>query len=253
MSSLNQHQQDSPVDPDPAEEKVTVLDPHHPLFGCTFILAKVVGEDERGKMCVVRLPGGTERFIPLEATDRALNPVKTYSHPLSLPAVTRLLEVYERIKSRSNEAMELPYPSEPEEVSPETQGAGEREGKEQLTEANSLESIEGDMLPIYGASPDVPGVGDAGRRVQGAPTQSSESRQQPEKPGAHKLIRLGDVSRYLDISHGLVKKFVETGLIKTRTNPLDHRMKLVSTQELDEFKQWLREMENQRDEAKAGV
>lgn len=30
-------------------------------------------------------------------------------------------------------------------------------------------------------------------------------------------------------------------------------MKLVSTQELNEFKQWLREMENQRDEAKAGV
>lgn len=89
-------------------------------------------------MCVVRLPGGTERFIPLEATDRALNPVKTYSNPLSLSAVTRLLEVYEHIKSRSNEATEPPYPSEPEEVLPETHGADEREDKEQLTEANLL-------------------------------------------------------------------------------------------------------------------
>lgn len=71
------------------------------------------------------------------------------------------------------------------------------------------------MLPLHGASPDVPEGGDAERRVQGAPTQSSESRQQPEKPGIDKLIRLGDVSRYLDISHELVKKFVETGLDKS--------------------------------------
>lgn len=234
-----------------------MIDTHHPLFGCTFSLVMIVGEDETKRSCVVRLPSGAERFIPLEVTDHAPDPIEIYPHPLSLTAVTRLLEVYGRIKDRSGEAAELPYISEssgePEEVAAEAQESGEREDKWRLAVASLAEPVEGDTLPPNGPPLEVPEVDKTEERVQsssGTLPQRSESRLQSEKSSADRLIRLGDVSRYLGVSHGLVKYFAETNLIKTRTNPLDRRMKLVSTRELDEFKHWLREMEEERDAAK---
>lgn len=71
------------------------------------------------------------------------------------------------------------------------------------------------------------------------------------RPQAAKLIRLGDVGPYLGISQNLVTRFVLAGAIKTMTNPLDRRLKLVSTRELDEFKQQLEEMQSARDMARS--
>jgi hypothetical protein len=105
MASSTQHHQNTPVKTDPAQGTVTVLDPHHRLFGCTFPLLKVVGE---GEYCIIRLPGGAERRIPLGVTDRAQEVIEVYPLPVNLAAIKRLLLVYAQITSRDE-----PPPEEP--------------------------------------------------------------------------------------------------------------------------------------------
>lgn len=113
MASVKQPLQTTPVGADLAKDEVTVLDPHHPLFGCTFPLVRIVGEDEDKRSCVVRLPSAVERLIPIEATDHSPNPIKTYPLLLSVAAIKRLLEIYERVKSQPEEPEEE-VPSVPE-------------------------------------------------------------------------------------------------------------------------------------------
>jgi hypothetical protein len=256
VASVRQHPLDTPVAPDLAvEEIVTVLDSHHPLFGCSFPLVRIIGEDEGKRSCVVGLPGGCERHIPLEATDRAESSLQSFPLPLSMDVVKGLLEIYQSVMSRretveevecvedqpTNEAEAEEMNVAPEEnvwseegqaiIVPEIIEARREDGGMSNSERPSL-SVQGASRPLWSE--------------QQTPSGSVES-SPPPQPQRDRLMRLGDVRQYLGVSEGMVARFVIAGAIRTMTNPLDRRLKLVSTRDLDEFKWQLGEMRKDRD------
>ncbi len=81
------------------EEKVTIVDPRHPLFGRTLSLIGITNKQYGGRCCAVKLPEGVSRLIPIEVTDLSLETITIYSLPLSLSSVKQLLATYHRITS----------------------------------------------------------------------------------------------------------------------------------------------------------
>jgi hypothetical protein len=252
MSSVNQHQQDTPESSDLAEENVMVTDPHHPLFGCTFPLIRIVGEDDTKRSIVVRLPSGLERLVPVEVTDLSPVPMSATPLPLSLEGISRLLETHERIKRQTVEVQKLPLPSKPPRETEDVEGTTQKDNKERQPAPTAPNNL-GFPMRLEDSSAGIP------ERIVATPEmeESHVSKQQPRsrstdstqgmgpQPCIGRLIKLGDVAQYLGVSQGLVTRFVLTSAIRTVTNPLDRRLKLVSTRELDEFKRWLTEIEKE--------
>ncbi len=89
-----------------SEEKVTIVDPRHPLFGRTLSLIGITNNQYGGRYCAVKLPEGVSRLIPIEVTDLCPETVTIYSLPLSLSSVKQLLATYHRITSKSVEETE---------------------------------------------------------------------------------------------------------------------------------------------------
>jgi DNA-binding MarR family transcriptional regulator len=57
-----------------------------------------------------------------------------------------------------------------------------------------------------------------------------------DPPARATKIKLGDVGKYLGVSWRVVERLVKEGTIKPARDPLDHRRKLVSTEQLDRLK-----------------
>jgi hypothetical protein len=81
----------------PADETVTVVDPCHPLYGHTLRLLGMVHRRHEGPCCVAVLHEPLMHYVPLAATDRALEPPLPYPLPLSVASVHQLLASYARI------------------------------------------------------------------------------------------------------------------------------------------------------------
>jgi hypothetical protein len=75
-------------------ETIKVVDPTHPLFGRRLPLVSVTTIQGLRHACLVRLEGGVERTIPIEATDLGASPLPVWPSPLSLKALCALLAVY---------------------------------------------------------------------------------------------------------------------------------------------------------------
>lgn len=88
------------------EEKVTIVDPRHPLFGLTLSLVQVTEIPCLGRCCVVSFGDLTERYIPITVTDRSPEPIVIPSLPLALSSVRELLHIYQHINSQLMEATE---------------------------------------------------------------------------------------------------------------------------------------------------
>ena len=72
-------------------DRVTVVDPRHPLFGQTFRLIAMTPWRRTETCCVVWLQNdGIERLIPLSATDRALEPVSIFPTVIDTRSIARL-------------------------------------------------------------------------------------------------------------------------------------------------------------------
>lgn len=234
MRSSRRPRRGTPVAAESGQGEVTVLDPYHPLFGCTFPLLKVEGEEGSGQYCVVRMPGGRQRRIPIEATDRAAAPVEAYALPLSLIAVGRLLTAYERVSLESGGegwADDTPHPSQSRE-SP--RAARVRSVKARRTRPAADAGVR------RAKSAD---GGDASREGSVDPPEAlttvddragEDDRRLPLNK--HQKIKLGEVQAYLGIGHRTMRRLLRDGRIKPVVDPLDNRRKLVSTQDLDHLK-----------------
>ena len=88
------------------EETITVIDPRHPLFGRTFLLINIIHRPRLGSFCVIRYLDSLERSIPLEATNRSLEPPEISTSSINLASVRQLLRKYEQITSQSMEDVE---------------------------------------------------------------------------------------------------------------------------------------------------
>jgi hypothetical protein len=88
------------------EERVTIVDPRHPLFGLTLLLVQVTDIPHLGRYCVVSFRDITERYIPLTVTDRSPEAIVIPSLPLDLSSVRELLNVYQHINSQLMEETE---------------------------------------------------------------------------------------------------------------------------------------------------
>jgi hypothetical protein len=78
-------------------ETVTVTDPRHALYGNTLPLISIEQRRDVGHCCVVDVGGGSTRYIPVEATDQALEQFSASPIPLSLKAIQQLLNTFQRI------------------------------------------------------------------------------------------------------------------------------------------------------------
>jgi hypothetical protein len=88
------------------EEKVTIVDPRHPLFGLTLSLVQVTEIPPLGRCCVVSFGDITERYIPITVTDRSPEPIVIPSLPLALSSVRELVHIYQHINSQLMEETE---------------------------------------------------------------------------------------------------------------------------------------------------
>ena len=85
------------------EDKVTIVDPKHPLFGLTLLLLRVVETPLQPPYCIVSLKDGMTRQVPLAVTDRAMTVLSSYPFPLDVPSVTQLVITYQRIEAEFTE------------------------------------------------------------------------------------------------------------------------------------------------------
>lgn len=232
MGSSTQHRNDAPVAADLAESEVTVLDPRHQLFGCTFPLVEIVGEEEYDRYCVVRLPSGVERRIPVEATDRADAPIEACHSPLTLTTIGRLLGAYARLIRQDGEGLDELAESGQSERSQEpttapAQASGGRRGQAASGFGGSGASGEKARPPESGSEPSNTRVAKGGIR--------DDKFIRPIRKG--KNIMLGHVSRYLGVKDHVVRRLVREGEIRPTIDPLDKRRKVVNTGDLDRIMQ----------------
>ena len=82
---------------------MTITDPRHPLYGRTFPLVYITNKPYSGRCCVLWLQEGMERNVPVEATDRSIEPLTIFPLPLNLSSVGQLLTTCERIISQPME------------------------------------------------------------------------------------------------------------------------------------------------------
>jgi hypothetical protein len=81
-------------------EVVTIIDPHHPLFGRTFPLLSIVRSANSVQCCVVQFNQDRLRRISIEVTDRSPQPISQYPIPLNLSSLGQLLKAFANISSK---------------------------------------------------------------------------------------------------------------------------------------------------------
>lgn len=80
-----------------APDTVTVVDPRHPLYNQTFPVLHIKNQRDLIPSCLVQLPEGVERLIPLVATNLASSPPAIYPLPLDLSSLHNLSQTFGRI------------------------------------------------------------------------------------------------------------------------------------------------------------
>jgi hypothetical protein len=81
----------------PPQETITIVDPQHPLFGQAFPLIAITDKHSEGPSCFIWLREGVERSVPVEVTDRGLEPHSTFPIPFNTSSLLQLLTTFERI------------------------------------------------------------------------------------------------------------------------------------------------------------
>lgn len=233
MRSSTQHRNDTPVAADPALGEVTVLDPRHQLFGCTFPLVEIMGEEEYDRYCVVRLPSGVERRIPVEATDRADAPIEACQTPLSLTTIGWLLGAYARLIQQDGERPdELAGSGQSERSQEPTTALGQASGGRRRQAASGFRGSGADGEK---AKPSESGSELSNTRVAKGRIRDDKFIR-PIRRG--KNIMLKHVSRYLGVKDHVVRRLVREGEIRPTIDPLDKRRKVVNTADLDRIMRW---------------
>lgn len=80
-----------------APETITIVAPCHPLYNQTFPLLHLKNHRGLVPSCLVQLPEGVERLIPLEVTNLAASPPAVYPLPLDLSSLHNLTKTFVRI------------------------------------------------------------------------------------------------------------------------------------------------------------
>jgi len=81
-------------------ETVTVIDPRHPLFNRTFPLLHIKNNQEKNPRCLISLPEGVERWLPLQVTNIAGIPPDIFPIPIDLHALQTLAHIFLRFPAQ---------------------------------------------------------------------------------------------------------------------------------------------------------
>jgi hypothetical protein len=84
-----------------AAETVTIIDPRHPLYDRTFPLLHVKNKQNLILSCLIQLPEGVERLVPVEVTNLARSPLFVFSLPLDVSSLQNLVETFARIEAQA--------------------------------------------------------------------------------------------------------------------------------------------------------
>jgi hypothetical protein len=79
---------------------VTVVDPRHPLFNQTFPVLHIKNKQEMIPCCLVRLPEGVERLLPIQVTNLAAELPVVFPVPLDLSSLQALTRAFLRIQAQ---------------------------------------------------------------------------------------------------------------------------------------------------------
>ena len=83
-----------------APEEVTIVDPRHPLCDHTFPLLHIKNQRRLIPSCLVRLPEGVERLVPVAATNLATSPLNVHPLPLDVSSLQNLIGTFARIQAQ---------------------------------------------------------------------------------------------------------------------------------------------------------
>lgn len=72
------------------QERVTVVDPRHPLFGRTLPCIGITHSSRRGRCCIVWIRPSVERHVPVSATHLQFDPQTLYPLPISVESLQQL-------------------------------------------------------------------------------------------------------------------------------------------------------------------
>ncbi len=94
-SKTTQH--NTPINKNDLSEKVTVIDPRHPLYGQTFSLIQIENRLDYGQCCLVERDWGQNSYLPLAVTDQSKAQWVSSSIPLSVKAIRQLVSTYTQL------------------------------------------------------------------------------------------------------------------------------------------------------------
>ena len=92
------NQQNTPIDKNISRpEQVTITDPHHPLYDCTFPLHHI--KNKRGLImsCVIELMPDVMRLIPLAATNLSMEERQRFPLQINVVGLQELVTTYAQI------------------------------------------------------------------------------------------------------------------------------------------------------------
>jgi hypothetical protein len=76
------------------QERVTVVDPCHPLFERTLPCLGIANSSYQGRCCIVWIRPTIERHVPISATNLAYDPAKLYPLPISVESLQQFLQEF---------------------------------------------------------------------------------------------------------------------------------------------------------------
>jgi hypothetical protein len=79
---------------------VTVIDPRHPLFNRIFPLLHIKNKQEKNPRCLISLPEGVERWLPIEVTNLSGIPPEIFPIPIDLHALQTLAPIFLRFEAQ---------------------------------------------------------------------------------------------------------------------------------------------------------
>ncbi len=79
---------------------VTVIDPRHPLFNRTFPLLHIKNIQEKNPCCLISLPEGVERWLPLQVTNLGGIPPDIFPIPIDLHSLKTLTHLFLRLEAQ---------------------------------------------------------------------------------------------------------------------------------------------------------
>jgi hypothetical protein len=94
------NQENTPIESSSAAvETVTIVDPRHPLYSQTFPLLHIKNKQKLIPSCLVRLPEGVERLVPIEMTNLAPGLPDMYPLPLDVSSLQNLAKAFALIQA----------------------------------------------------------------------------------------------------------------------------------------------------------